>query len=190
MNEQKEVSRDTLERLVARAIELDAGRSDRFSLREAREIARDRGVSDEAWNAALAENDPRAVVEGDEPRRKRPYLPAVLTAGFGFAAGVVAKWLNTAYNGDFDVVYGGLLVAIAVALAVQARKHSTEASEGILDAWWVAVPAGMLVSFGGLRTDPLLFAALARWGTGWLSAHVPRVSRFFRDSDATRTSPA
>jgi hypothetical protein len=182
----KEVSRDTLERLVARAIELDAGHSEGFSLREAREIARNRGVSDDAWNAALAESD--RAIEGDQPNSKRTYLQTVLAIGLGFAAGAGAKWLNSTFSGDFDVIYGALLVAAAVILSAHARKQSAEDSEGILDAWWVAIPAGMLVSYGELRTDPLLFAALARWGTGWLSAHLPRVARFFRGADASAST--
>jgi hypothetical protein len=112
---------------------------------------------------------------------RKETLNTMLAAVSGFAAGAVAKWLNTAFSGDLDVVYGVLLVAIAVALAVRARTESAEASESVLDAWWVSVPAGMLVSFGGLRTDPLMFAALARWGTGWLSAQAPAVSRVLRN---------
>lgn len=182
-----DVSRDTLERLLARASELDA-ESYRFSLMEAREIARARGLSDDAWNAAVAEQYPHTAVEGDQPRVTLARLRTVLTAGLGFAAGAGAKWLNTTFSGDLDVVYGGLLVATGVLLAARARRESSEAVESILDAWWVAVPAGMLVSFGGLRTDPLLFAALARWGTGWMSTHLPRFWRFFRESDASTST--
>jgi hypothetical protein len=183
----KDVSRDTLEWLLARAHELDT-ESNRLSLTEAREIARGRGVSEPAWNAAVAERYPDTATEVDRPESRFALLRTTLTAGFGFAAGAGAKWLNTTYSGDLDVVYGGLLVAIALVLAARERRESPEAAESVLDAWWVAVPAGMLVSFGGLRTDPILFAALARWGTGWLSTHLPRLARFFRESDASTST--
>jgi hypothetical protein len=179
----RDVSRNTLARLLARAGELDAA-ANRFSLTEARQIARARGVSDEAWNAAIAEYC-QSAVERDQPGIRSASLSTMLTAVSGFAAGAGAKWLNTTFNGDADVVYGGLLIAAAVLLAARARRESPEAVERILDAWWVAVPAGILVSFGELRTDPLLFAALARWGTGWVATHLMRVGRFFRVSDAS-----
>ena len=183
----KDVSRDTLERLLTRAIELDA-ETNRVSLTEAREIARGRGVSDEAWNAAVAERYPHTTVDSEARGVRLASLRTVLTAGFGFAAGIGAKWLNTTLSGDLDVIYGALLVAAAVVLAARARRASTEAVESTLDAWWVAVPAGMLAGFGGLRTDPLLFAALARWGTGWLSTHLPRFLHFFRESDVSTST--
>ena len=183
----RDVSRDSLERLLARAGELDAD-SNRVSLMEAREIARSQGLSDEAWNAAVAERYPHTRTESEQPERRVAFLRTWLTAGFGFVAGAGAKWLNTRFSGDIDIVYGGLLVAVAVVLATRARRRSPETAESVLDAWWVAVPAGMLVAFGGLRTDPLLFAALARWGTGWLSTHLPRILRFFRESDASTST--
>ena len=48
-------SRDTFERLIGRALKLDDVRSDQISLAQAREIARELGISDAAWDAAIAE---------------------------------------------------------------------------------------------------------------------------------------
>ena len=107
-----------------------------------------------------------------------------LAAGLGFVAGAGGGWLNGAFNGDLDVAYAALLVTGGVVLSVRALRKSTEDAQTILDAWWVTVPLGMLAAFGGLRSDPLLFAALARWGTGWLITHLPRLLRIFRAPDA------
>ena len=183
----RDVSRDTLERLVARARELDEGGVGRISLMRAREIARDLGISDAAWAAAL-EEDGRALVTVNAEPRNWSHLRTALTAGLGFVAGASGGWLNAEFRGDLDVAYAALLVAVGMLLSVRARRESAEAAQASLDAWWVAIPAGMLAAFGGLRTDPLLFAALARWGTGWLVAHLPRLSRFLRESEPPATT--
>ena len=184
----REVSRDTLERLVARALELDEGGAERISLTKAREIARDLGISDAAWEAALAEDGHALVATANTEPRKWSHLRTALTAGLGFVAGAAGGWLNAEFRGDLDVAYAALLVAVGVLLSVRARRESAEAAQASLDAWWVAIPAGMLAAFGGLRTDPLLFAALARWGTGWLVAHLPRLSRFLREPEHRATT--
>ena len=179
----REVSRETLERLVARAVELDEGGVERISLTKAREIVRDLGISDGAWEAALAEEGRALDAAANAEPRKWSHLRTALTAGLGFAAGAGGGWLNAEFRGDLDVAYAALLVAVGVVLSLRARRESAEAAQASLDAWWVAIPAGMLAAFGGLRTDPLLFAALARWGTGWVVAHLPRLSRFLRESE-------
>jgi hypothetical protein len=107
-----------------------------------------------------------------------------LVAGLGFVAGAGGGWLNAAFKGDLDVAYAALLVAGGVVLSARAQRESAEDAQTILDAWWVTVPVGMLAAFGGLRSDPLLFAALSRWGTGWLITHLPRLLRSFRASEA------
>jgi hypothetical protein len=183
----REISRDTLERLVTRALESDEGDVERISLTKAREIARDLGISDAAWAAALAEDDSGLVTAANAEPRKWSHLRTALTAGLGFAAGAGGGWLNAEFRGDLDVAYAALLVAVGVLLSVRARRESAEAAQASLDAWWVAIPAGMMAAFGGLRTDPLLFAALARWGTGWVTEHLPRLFRFFPQSERSRT---
>ena len=184
----REVSRDTLERLVARAQELDEGGVERISLTKAREIARDLGISNAAWEAALAEDGRALVTTANTEPRKWSHLRTALTAALGFAAGAGGGWLNAEFRGDLDVAYAALLVAVGVLFSVRARRESAEAAQASLDAWWVAIPAGMLAAFGGLRTDPLLFAALARWGTGWFVAHLPRLSSFLREPENRATT--
>jgi hypothetical protein len=180
----KDFSRDSLERLVARALELDEQGSERISLTQAREIARELGISETAWDAAVAER----VRSGPVPVRvaRGPWvgLQTLLTAGVGFGAGALGAWLNTAFNGDADVAYGALLVVAGAFVWARARGESTAAGTARLDAWWLAVPAGMLVAFGDIKTDPLLFAAFARWGTSWATSHLPRLLRLFHDTES------
>lgn len=109
-------------------------------------------------------------------------IPTVVTAMAGLAAGVFGTWINRSFSGDLDVIYGALLVTGGIAAWLRARKHSEEDAFTALDAWWVTVPAGMLVAFGSLRTDPLLFAALARWGTGALVSRLPGLKQLLRES--------
>ena len=185
----KEVSPDTLERLVARALELDEQRNDRISLTKAREIARELGISETAWDAAVAER----MRSGESlSARSSAWFRArtLLTAGAGFAAGALGTLLNRALNGDADVAYGALLVAVGVALSVRRRDETATTAQARLDAWWLSVPAGMLVAFGGIRTDPLLFAAFARWGTGWFMSHAPRLLRRLTESESPSATTA
>ena len=178
----KDLSRDSLELLVARALEFDEQGSERISLTKAREIARELGISEAAWNAAVAERVRTTPASAPVVRRTSVHLRTLSIAGAGFGAGAIGGWLNRAFSGDADVVYGALLVAAGVVVWARSRAESAATAEARLDAWWVAVPAGMLLAFGGLRTDPLLFAAFARWGTAWATSHLPSVLRLFQES--------
>ena len=177
----KDLSRDSLDLLVARAIEIDEQGSQRLSLTKAREIGRELGISEAAWNAALAERARATPASAPVVRRTWVQLRTLATAAAGFGAGAIGGWLNRAFNADADVVYGALLVAAGVVVWARSRAESAGTAEAGLDAWWLAVPAGMLVAFGGLRTDPLLFAAFARWGTAWATLNLPRVLRLFQE---------
>jgi hypothetical protein len=183
----KEVSRDTLERLVARALELDERGVDRISLTKAREIALELGISEAAWDAAVAERTGGyPTVSSTRPRAWG--LRTMLTAGVGFSAGVLGGWLNRAFNGDLDVIYAALLVVAGIVISAGRNAESYKPATARLDAWWLAVPAGLLLALGGIRTDPLLFAAFARWGTGWVMSNLPLLLRPFRDEESQRSA--
>jgi hypothetical protein len=177
-----DVSRDAFERLVARAIELDESHTDRISLTKAREIARDLGISEAAWESAIAERRVPSARSEVLHRESSFRWQTVLIAATGFGAGVLGTWLNRSFSGDLDVIYGALLLVGGFAAWFRSRKYSEEQAHTALDAWWVSVPAGMLLAFGSLRTDPLLFAALARWGTGALVTRFPRLQKMFQET--------
>jgi hypothetical protein len=180
---QDDISRDTLQRLVARALELDEHRTERVSLSKAREVARELGISDDAWDAAIAEHSEAPSMAVAAPRWARIDWRTILTAGAGVAAGALGGWMNGSFNGDADVAFGALLLVAGMVLWARARHESAEVAQARLDAWWLAVPVGMLVAFGEIRTDPLLFAAFSRWGTAWVTSRLPRLMRLLRDPE-------
>ena len=183
----KDVSRETLDRLIARAFELDEHRADRIRLTTAREIAAELGISEAAWDAAVAErtSKQRKVVT-PEPREWG--LRTMVTGGIGFAAGALGGFLNGAFNGDLDVAYGAMLVVAGITIAARRNEESSRAATASLDAWWLAVPVGLLVALGGIRTDPLLFAAFARWGTGRFTGILPTILHVVRGAKSHPSS--
>ena len=186
-----DVSRDTLERLVTRALELDASRTERIDFAKAREIARELGISDSAWDAAVAERTSSAIVHQTVRKRIWMRIRTLLISGAGFTAGALGAWVSTTWNGNLDVAYAALLVLGGIVAWIQTRDSSSTEQQTSLDAWWLPVPVGMLLTFGEIRTDPLLFAAFARWGTGAFVSQLPRLLRFLREADpGTSTSTA
>jgi hypothetical protein len=161
----KDISRDTLERLVARALELDERGTDRISLAKAREIALELGISEAAWDATVAEKVSPGNVASVERRRPWVQSRTLIAAIAGLAAGLLGGWFNRALNGDADVVYGVLLVIAGLVVSRRRDEETDNAATARLDAWWLTVPAGLLIALGGIKTDPLLFAAFARCGS-------------------------
>lgn len=174
------VSPRTLERLVARALELEEFRSERISLSQAREIAKELGISESAWDAAVSERRRPDVTSTGVAGGVRSRLRLSLIGTLALAAGALGGWLNRVTGGDADVAYGALLVLGGLELWSRMRKESPRTAEVGLDIWWLGIPAGMLLAFGGIRTDPLLFAAFARWGTAAAVHLVPRLLRRLR----------
>ena len=133
-----DVSRDSLERLVTRALELDAFRADRIDLAQAREIARELGISDSAWDAAVAERTSSATVRQSVRKSLWTRTRTLLIAGAGFTAGALGAWVSATWNGNLDVAYGALLVLGGVAAWMRTRDTSSPEPQTSLDAWWLA----------------------------------------------------
>jgi len=184
-----DLSRDTLERLVGRAAELDARAAERVSLAEARAIALELGISATAWDAAVAERRGRSpdpvVSRGLDHRAVR-----LLTAGAGFIAGALGGWLNRMYIGDADVAYGALLVLGAVGLAAGFPKGKAPNALLNLAAWWLPIPAGMMLAMSEFLSDPLWFAASGWLGTAVLAWAFPHLRRLVRTSPGPTTIPS
>lgn len=185
-----DISRNTLKRLVARALELDERRADRISLSQAREIARELGITEAAWDTAVAEQRRQVSAPRERASAGLGRLHAMLVAPVAFGAGALGGWLNGVAGGEADVAYGALLVLGGFELWTRARRASPRAAEASLDIWWLAIPAGMLVAFGGIRTDPVLFALCARLGTAVATTLIPRLLRSLRARRPPWTSTA
>jgi hypothetical protein len=93
-------------------------------------------------------------------------------------------WLTRAFNGDVDVIYGALLVVAGLVVSRRRDQETRDAASARLDAWWITVPAGLFLALGGINTDPLLFAAFARWGSGWFISRRPAFLNYFRDAES------
>ena len=167
------ISQETLQRLVARAVELDDQRRERVNLATARDIARELGISEEAWDAAVLEyRRSRASRPARNPRQS-----ALRTAFMG-AIGLVAGAASVSFGMvTDDVAAGALLVAWSILFAIRARRSRTPNVFTQLGAWWAAVPLGIMLASGEVLTDPIWFAALSFAGSAALARlmlHEPR----------------
>ena len=155
------ISQETLQRIVARAVELDERRRDRVNLATARDIARELGISEEAWDTA--------VLEYRRSRSNRPARSARLSAlrtGFMAALGLVAGAASASFaTVTDDVAAGAVLVAWSILFAIRARRSTAPNVVTQLGAWWAAVPVGIMLARGEVLTDPIWFAALSFVGS-------------------------
>jgi hypothetical protein len=90
-------------------------------------------------------------------------------------------WLGGAFNGNADVAFGALLVLGGVMLATGAERAGRSVQVS-LAAWWLPIPAGMMVAMTEFLTDPLWLAAVAWLGTASFVWALPRVLRRVRTS--------
>ena len=167
------IAPDTLQRLVARAMELEEQGRESVSPSRAREIAQELGISPEAWEAALLEyrHSNRGM-----PKRNRASssLRTLMMAGLGLTAGAAAAVIG---NNTDDVVAGAVLVTWSVAFAIRARKAEGPNVYAQLAAWWAGIPIGMMLMHGEVLTDPLWFAALSFVGSSALARFMPSLLR-------------
>jgi hypothetical protein len=182
------LSPDTLERLVARALELEESGHDRVSLARSRDIARELGISLAAWDAALAERRPVTVTRTKAPSRRGSRWRTSGTAAIGFAAGALGGWISQALRGDADVVVGAVLVLGALALAIRQASEWGDDPREKLTAWWLGVPAGAMLAFNEVLADPLWFAALAWLGSVAAASALPRLLRRLSESRTTSST--
>src|SRR5687768_7763216 len=114
------LSEATLQQVLARAEELDERAGARISVKRAREIALELGVSPDSWEAALAEHQRASNAAAPPPRVRgwhlgRHLLIAAGSVGLGLASGV-AEGLNNVVE---DVIgLGGFAGLLAITLAL------------------------------------------------------------------------
>lgn len=167
------ISPDTLQRLVARAIELEEQGRESVTPARAREIAQELGISPVAWDAAVLEY--RSAKRGmQKPNRAASSLRTMLMAGLGLTAGAAAAVIGGSTG---DVAAGTVLVAWSVAFAARARNAEGPNVYTQLAAWWAGIPIGMMLQHGEVLTDPLWFAALAWIGSSALARFMPFLLR-------------
>lgn len=175
VEQQGHMSRETFEQLVARAIELDEAGRDRIELAQARAIARDLGVSDEAWAAALREREAspsRAASIGGHGVDRRLGLVALAGLVGGAAAGALAPVL-----GDGVLPLGGAAVAAAGVIFARHRRRGVRAAHAALATWWLSLAAGIMAGIGDVHGDPLAFATASWAGCAAAGAALDRIRR-------------
>lgn len=174
------ISADTLQRLVARAIELEEQGRESVSPARAREIARELGISPDAWEASVLEY--RHSNRGMRKRsRAASSLRTLMMAGLGLAAGAAASVIA---QGTGDVAAGAVLVAWSVAFAARARKAEGPNVYAQLAAWWAGIPVGIMMVHGEILTDPLWFAAFSWIGSAALAKLMPFLLRYVRGDES------
>jgi hypothetical protein len=175
------ISPDTLQRLVARAIELEAQGRESVSPARAREIAQELGIRPDAWEAAVLEY--RHSNRGVRKRnRAASSLRTLMMAGLGLAAGAAASVIGQATG---DVAAGAVLVAWSVAFAARARNAEGPNVYAQLAAWWAGIPVGIMMVQGEVLTDPLWFAAFSFIGSSALARLMPHLLRYVRGDESS-----
>jgi hypothetical protein len=156
------LSRVDFDHLIARAIKLDDEGNERIDLDRARAIAEDLGISASAWDSALRERESLAPPPGarEVVRQLRGRSSIIALAGL-VAGGLSGALAGSSAEGV--VLLGGAAIAAGVALVVDGiRRRSARSAQVDLAAWWLSVPAGIMLGMMGTHPDPLLFAA-ASW---------------------------
>jgi len=175
------MSPDTLQRLVARAIELEEQGRESVTSARAREIAQELGISPAAWDAAVLEYR-SAKRRMRKPNRAASSLRTMLMTGLGLAAGAAAAVIG---NNSDDVIAGAALVTWSVAFAIKARKAEGPNVYTQLAAWWAGIPVGMMLVHGEVLTDPLWFAVFSWIGSSALARFMPYLLRYVRGDDSS-----
>lgn len=182
MREDEKLSQDTFERLIARAGEIDAEGKQRIDVTRAAEIARELGISDDAWGAALREhrrvNDeaPGAELRGGAPSKSKQVMAVALAIGAGLAAGVVmgvtSEWIR-----GWDFWAGATLLASSLAFVAASRKSPLPHTLARTALFWIAVPAGVMIGYGELLTDPIWFGVWSWIACAAVAFAWPRLLR-------------
>ena len=159
------ISQETLQRIVARAVELDERRRDRVNLATARDIARELGISEEAWDAAVLEYR-RSKNIRPQPNHRLAGLRTAFMAALGLVAGAASVSFATVTD---DVAAGAALVAWSILFAIRARNSTTPNVFTQLAAWWAGVPVGIMLASGEVLTDPIWFAGFSFVGSAVLA---------------------
>jgi hypothetical protein len=173
---ERALSRDTFDHLIARAIELDERGQERLNAALARQIAQESGISLHAWDDAMLEHaEAQRVAKADRapapgPKAiERPARP-LLAAAAGLGAG--AFWGAIVLEGvRADPLIGVGLIAASLAHVVwRAGRDQVTAGQTENAAWWAAIPAGIMVGMQEVLNDPIWFAGLAWAGTAAVGA--------------------
>jgi len=175
--ESTSLSRVGFDRVIARALEIDEEGNDRIDLERARAIAHELGIGASAFEAALREQAAAAQAAADRRAKVRIRGRAALVALVGLVAGGLAGALASQLA-DGVLLLGGTAVAAGVALAVNGiRRRSMRGTQTELAAWWLSVPAGIMLGMGEFHGDPMVFAAAAWVGCASLGFTLDRLSR-------------
>jgi hypothetical protein len=136
-----------------------------------REIALDLGVTQNAWDAALAEHEgtTRMAIGPPVPTWSLPRIGALVlgSLGIGFATGA-AKQLGNALNDIFPLGGLALLVTVSAGLLwANIRRGASRRLQVDFAAWWLPYAAGYAVAYPRLVGDVSFVIALS-----WAAAAV------------------
>lgn len=195
MRQPSDLTQDAFERLLARAVQIDDAGHERIDLDRARAIALEVGVSAGAWEAALREMHPPIPTRSATPtpvahasasasRSWNGPLSIALVGGvLGAVAGFAAPRL-----GDAVIAAGVFAIAAGVALAVkESYQQRVRARSYALAAWWLAVPAGIMIGMREPHIDPIVFGAVSWAWCELVGAALRWRTRSARENSASVT---
>jgi hypothetical protein len=149
------LSPDTFERLIARAIQIDEQGKERIDAVRAREIAADLGISGSAWDAAVREwSEARQPAGRVRQPRQAVELRRVLGAAvLGGVGGTLTGVISVASTGNDIAVAGALIAAAAVVGGHEYFRRSFWQAQLALAAWWAVATPAIMISVDGVNGD-------------------------------------
>lgn len=168
------LSRLEFDRLMARASRRNDEGSERIDLERARAIAQDLGINAAAWDAAFHEEQAAMQIERAQRAARQLRRRASIVALAGITAGGLSGTMASQWS-DGVLFLGGAAVAAAVAhLILSGRRQPMRRIQVDLAAWWLSIPAGIMLGMRGSNGDPFVFAAVSWAACAALSVAIDR----------------
>ena len=179
--------RAAFERIIGRAMEIDAQGKERIDLERAKAIASELGVSPAAWDAALLERTNTRVESDSAPPVPLDAERVLALGGAGGIAGTSMGLISAASSGN-DILIGAALITAALGVGtLEYRRHSMRQAQASVAAWWTAVTVGIAIG-SDMTGDALWFATLSWAGSAMTLLLAKLLER--RTTDASQATVA
>ena len=160
------IPREDFDKLIVRALELDEQGKERIDPVRARAIAREVGISESAWDAAVREWQSNRPETSLAPKMPFSVLRVALAGVSGSVGGAAIGLVSRLIDGGGDVATAGALIVIALGFsAYELFFRSARQAQAGLMGWWAGVTFGLIVGIDGIPEDVLTYTSLSWVGT-------------------------